>query len=111
MSIYPTPRFSGTLPALSGQSGYMPGAFGVAGQVLTSNGPGVVPTFKTAPIAIWTTINANQTAAVGQGYFCNKAGTLTLALPATSAVGDVIEVAKTKGCGSWQLILALADGR
>jgi hypothetical protein len=42
---------------------------------------------------LWTTINANQTAAVGNGYFCNKAGTLALALPAASAVGDVIEVA------------------
>jgi len=40
----------------------------------------------------WSTITANQTAAVNNGYFCNKASTLTLALPATSAVGDVIEV-------------------
>lgn len=41
----------------------------------------------------WSTITANQTAAVNNGYFCNKAGTLALALPAASAVGDVIEVA------------------
>lgn len=41
----------------------------------------------------WTVITANQTAAVNNGYFCNKAGTLALALPAASAVGDVIEVA------------------
>lgn len=40
----------------------------------------------------WSVITANQTAAVENGYFCNKAGTLALALPATSAVGDVIEV-------------------
>lgn len=40
----------------------------------------------------WSVITANQTAAVNNGYFCNKAGTLALALPATSAVGDVIEV-------------------
>ncbi len=40
----------------------------------------------------WTVITANQTAAVNNGYFCNKAGTLTLALPLASAVGDVIEV-------------------
>lgn len=41
----------------------------------------------------WSVITANQTALVNNGYFCNKAGTLALALPAASAVGDVIEVA------------------
>ncbi len=40
----------------------------------------------------WSTIVANQAAAVNNGYFCNKAGTLALSLPAASAVGDVIEV-------------------
>lgn len=40
----------------------------------------------------WSVITANQTAAVNHGYICNKAGTLALALPATSAVGDTIEV-------------------
>lgn len=40
----------------------------------------------------WSVITANQTAAVENGYFCNKAGTLALALPAASAVGDVIRV-------------------
>lgn len=39
----------------------------------------------------WSVISADQTAAVNNGYFCNKAGLLSLALPATSAVGDVIE--------------------
>ena len=40
----------------------------------------------------WSVITANQTASVANGYFCNKAGTLALALPAVSAVGDVIKV-------------------
>lgn len=40
----------------------------------------------------WSIITVNQTAVVENGYFCNKAGTLALALPAASAVGDVIEV-------------------
>lgn len=40
----------------------------------------------------WSVITANQTAVVEHGYFCNKAGTLALALPAASSVGDVIEV-------------------
>lgn len=60
----------------------------------------VTPTANTITIAAtgagsfgWSVITANQTAAINNGYFCNKAGTLALALPATSAVGDVIEVA------------------
>lgn len=40
----------------------------------------------------WSVITVDQTAVVNMGYFCNKAGTLALALPAASAVGDVIEV-------------------
>lgn len=40
----------------------------------------------------WSVITADQTAAVNNGYICNKASTLNLALPATSAVGDVIKV-------------------
>ncbi len=40
----------------------------------------------------WSIITLDQTAAVNNGYFCNKGSTLALALPATSAIGDVIEV-------------------
>lgn len=40
----------------------------------------------------WSVIAADQTAAVNHGYFCNKAGTLHLLLPAASAVGDTIIV-------------------
>lgn len=38
----------------------------------------------------WSVITADQTAAVNHGYFCNKAGLLTLTMPSTSAVGDII---------------------
>lgn len=40
----------------------------------------------------WSVISADQTAAINNGYFCDKAGTLALALPAVAAVGDIIEV-------------------
>ncbi len=70
-------------------------AVGTATQVLTSNGAGVAPSFQSAGGGgfTWSVITANQTAAVNNGYFCNKAGTLALALPAVSVAGDVIEVA------------------
>ncbi len=70
-------------------------ATGTAGQVLTSAGASADPSFTTlTPSSIfpWTVITASQTAVINHGYFCNKAGTLALALPAASAVGDVIEV-------------------
>lgn len=40
----------------------------------------------------WTVITVDQTAVVNNGYFCNKASTLHLLLPAVSAVGDTIIV-------------------
>lgn len=49
---------------------------------------------QAVPITIsWSVITVNQTAVVNNGYFCNKAGTLALALPTSSNVGDIIEVA------------------
>ena len=40
----------------------------------------------------WSNISASQTLAVANGYFCSSGGALSLALPATSAVGKIIEV-------------------
>lgn len=57
-----------------------------------SNGAGSITINATGSGLAWSVITANQTAAVNNGYFCNKAGTLALALPASSAVGDTIEV-------------------
>lgn len=39
----------------------------------------------------WSVITTSQTAAVNNGYFINSVGSMNLALPAASAVGDVIE--------------------
>lgn len=57
----------------------------------------------------WSTIASNQTAAVNNGYFCNKAGTLALALPATSAVGDIIEVSNINTATGIQLTQAASQ--
>lgn len=58
-----------------------------------TNGAGSITIAGTGAASFsWSVITANQTAAVNNGYFANKAGTLALALPAASAVGDVIEV-------------------
>ncbi len=54
----------------------------------------------------WSVITVNQTAAVNNGYICNKAGTLALALPATSAVGDIIEITGINTALGWQITQA-----
>lgn len=58
-----------------------------------TNGAGSIAIAATGMGAFtWSVITADQTAVVNNGYFCNKAGTLALALPAASAVGDTIQV-------------------
>lgn len=58
----------------------------------------VTPTANTITIACtggtgitFSVITADQTAAVNNGYICNKGTLLTLTLPTTSAVGSIIE--------------------
>lgn len=61
---------------------------------------------STATALTWSVITADQTAAVNKGYICNKAGTLALALPASSAVGDIIEVTGINTATGWQITQA-----
>ena len=49
-----------------------------------------------------TSITANQTLAVNNGYYV-ALGSLSLALPATSAVGDIIKVTLTPSGTSWTI--------
>ena len=51
----------------------------------------------------WSVITANQTAAVNNGYVCNKAGVLALALPAASVVGDIIEITGMNTALGWSV--------
>lgn len=48
----------------------------------------------------WVNIGASQTLEVNTGYFCSSGGALSLALPSSSAVGDVIAVV-LDGSTSW----------
>lgn len=52
---------------------------------------------------VWTEVTGtSQTAAVNNGYILNNAGLVTLTIPSTAAVGDVVEVAG-KGAGGWRI--------
>lgn len=74
-------------------TGFNINVIGAGGVTVTGNpGTSTLTITMSGGGVSWSVITLDQTAAVNNGYFCNKAGTLALALPAVSAVGDVIEV-------------------
>lgn len=75
--------------------------------ISVTNGAGSITIAGTGAASFtWSVITANQTAAVNNGYICNKGGTLALALPASSAVGDIIEVTGINTALGWQITQA-----
>jgi hypothetical protein len=78
-------------------------AGGTTGQILTAttNSP---PTWAAAAASLtWTVITANQSAVAANGYICNKAGLLALTLPASGAIGDIIEVTGINTALGWSI--------
>jgi len=70
------------------------------------NGAGSITISATATTFPWNVISASQTLAVNNGYICvSPGGALSLALPATSALGDIIEVT-LDGATSWAITQA-----
>lgn len=61
------------------------------GSITVTNGSGTI-NLSTIKGLTWHTISAGQTLAVNNGYICTGGATLSLALPATSALGDTIEI-------------------
>lgn len=49
-----------------------------------------------------TVVSTSQSAAVNYGYITNNAGLVTVTLPSTAAVGDVVEV-QGLGAGGWKV--------
>jgi len=80
-------------------------ALGASGTVLTSNGASALPSFQAVASGGFTfsVITADQTAAINNGYICNKAGLLTLTLPTTSAAGSLIEVTGMNTALGWKI--------
>lgn len=78
-----------------------------AGFVLTSNGAAADPSFQhiTGQGLTWQNISASQTLAVNNGYQCTGGAALSLLLPATSAIGDIIEIT-LDGSTSWTVTQA-----
>ena len=105
-AIYPVTAATGSRSVFVDTNGQL-GAIvnGAAGTVLTSNGAGSTPSWQTPAAGgfTWSAITADQTAAINNGYICNKAGTLTLTLPASAAVGSIIEVTGINTATGWKI--------
>ena len=68
---------------------------GSAGQVLTSNGAGALPTFQAGGGGggtVWALTTVNASIVSGNGYIANKGSLLTMTLPASGAISDSFEV-------------------
>lgn len=76
---------------------------GTAGQVLTSNGAGVAPTYQTNTSFTWTVTTVNASMVAFNGYIANKAGLLTMTLPTTAAVGDIFEITGINTAVGWRI--------
>lgn len=77
---------------------------GSSGQVLTSNGAGSLPTFQAAAGGLsWVVeTTTSRSAAVNEGVICNNAGLVTVTIPDTAAVGDILRVTGI-GAGGWAI--------
>lgn len=76
---------------------------GTAGQVLTSNGAGVAPTYQANSTITWTVTTVNASMVASNGYIANKAGLLTMTLPMTAAVGDTFEITGINTAVGWRI--------
>ncbi len=55
-------------------------------------------------IYAWTVVTGtSQNAVAGNGYIANNAGTVTVTLPATSAVGDTVSVTGMNNATGWKI--------
>lgn len=83
------------------------GSTGSAGEVLTSNGAGALPSWQAAGGGgglTWSVITAGTTnAVVNNGYIADTtAGKIFINLPTTFAIGDIIRVVGT-GLTTWDI--------
>lgn len=78
-------------------------SLGTAGQVLTSNGAGALPSWQAGGVTWNEVTGTSQSAAVNNGYIANNASLVTVTLPSTAALGSTVRVLG-KGTGLWKLL-------
>jgi hypothetical protein len=66
-------------------------------------GAGTISIASTAPSFIWIATTVDAALVVRNGYIANKAGLLTMTLPATAAIGDVIKITGINTAVGWRI--------
>ncbi len=80
----------------------LPTSDGNANQFLQTDGGGIT-SWQDVVTLSWTEVTGtSQTAAINSGYITNNAGLVTVTLPTTAALGDMIRIVG-KGAGGWKL--------
>ena len=108
-----TPVWSGTMSngqLIIGSTGATPTAATLtAGSGITiTNGAASITISSSTSGMTWSTFTCTtQASAVNNGYITNNAGSVTVTLPTTFAIGDEIEV-KGLGAGGWVLAAGTA---
>ena len=73
------------------------------GGITFTTGAGTLAINGTGGGLTWSVVTVNGTFSVNTGTIANKAGTLTMALPAASAVGDIISITGMNTATGWQV--------
>ncbi len=69
-----------------------------------TNGAGSITIAGSGGGLTWTVVTGTtQAAAVNNGYIANNAGVVTITLPATSAVGDIVRVTGINNATGWKV--------
>lgn len=79
---------------------------GTTGQFLVSNGASADPTFQTATpqLTVTPVAGTSQAMTSNNSYIANAAGQTTFTLPATSAVGDILQIiGSALNTGGWKV--------
>jgi hypothetical protein len=72
--------------------------------VSITNGAGSITISASGAGLTWTVVTGTtQSASVNNGYIANNAGQVTVTLPATSAVGDVVAVTGINNATGWKI--------
>ncbi len=84
-----------------------PKIVGTAGQIVVTESSDNTTLSLTGPSSFaWSVVTADATFAVNTGVIANKAGLLSMALPATAAVGDMLAITGINTALGWKITQA-----
>jgi hypothetical protein len=72
--------------------------------ITITNGSGAITVAGVGGGLTWTVVTGTtQSATVNSGYICNNAGTVTVTLPTTAAVGSIVAVTGINNATGWTI--------